>query len=350
MNRIAYIKSSDKRFAEAARERWNSIAKPLGSLGLLENAVEKIAAVQGTEDINIDSRAVVVMCADNGVVEEGISQSGSDVTTKCVSEICAGKSNINVLARAFHADVTAVNAGLKNPPKNAKNLFKINKLHGTKNFFREPAMTRSVAEELISAGMDIARDLHTVKYKILICGEMGIGNTATAAAVTSALLNVPPQLVTGRGAGLDNDRLVHKMEVIYKALKLHNPDPNDPVDILAKVGGFDIAAMTGLFLGGAFYGIPVIIDGVVSAAAACLAYHLNPKVRDYMLASHVSSEPAGKLLLENIGLQAPITAQLHLGEGTGGAFLLPLLDGALEVYYKAHRFTDAKIERYKEFK
>ncbi len=350
MDRIADIKNSDKRFSESSRERWNSIAKPLGGLGLLEEMIEKIAAVQQTENVNIDSRAVVVMCADNGVVEEGISQSDHTVTTKCVSEICAGKSNVNVLANAFHADVIAVDAGLKKAPEKAENLLKIKLSRGTKNFLHEPAMKRSDAEKIISAGMDIVRDLHVLKYKILVCGEMGIGNTTAAAAVTSAMLNLPPQLVTGRGAGLDNDRLVHKMEVICNALKLHKPNPEDPVDVLAKVGGFDIAGMTGLFLGGAFYGIPVIIDGVVSAAAACLAYHINPRVKDFMLASHVSSEPAGKMLLENIGLEAPIHAQLHLGEGTGGVLLLPLLDGALEVYYKAHRFSEAKIERYREFK
>ncbi len=350
MRRIADIKNSDKLFAERSRECWNSIAKPLGSLGLLEEAVEKIAAVQCNENVNIDSRAVVVMCADNGVVEEGISQSDSDVTTKCVSDICAGRSNVNVLANAFHADVIAVDAGLKNAPENAENLRNIKLSRGTKNFLREPAMTYSDAKKIISAGMDIARELHALKYKILICGEMGIGNTAAAAAVTAAMLNVPPQAVTGRGAGLDDERLQRKIEVISAALKLHKPDPDDPVDVLSKVGGFDIAGMTGLFLGGAFYGMTMVIDGVVSAAAACLAYHINPKVKDFMLASHVSSEPAGKMLLENIGLEAPIHAGLHLGEGTGGVLLLPLLDGALEVYYKAHRFSEAKIERYKEFK
>lgn len=326
-----------------AKTHWDSIAKPLGSLGLLEDATFKIAKIRHTENVRLGRRSVIVMCADNGVVSEGVSQSDSSVTALCADEIAAGRSNVNVIADTVNADVIAVDIGVIGKTKARS--FKI--AEGTKNIADGAAMTREEAEKAINVGITLMREQKNSGTDIVVTGEMGIGNTTTSAAVTSALLGLAPRDVTGRGAGLDDARLSHKIEVIERALTLNKPDPNDALDVLAKVGGFDIAGMAGLFIGGAECGIPVVIDGAISAAAALIAERLVPGCRNYMLASHVSAEPVGKLLLNALGLDPLITAGLRLGEGTGGLMLLPLLDCALSVYNNAHRFDEIKLERYR---
>lgn len=347
MERLKYIESTDKKFSELSHSKWNSVAKPLGSLGIFEEMVEKIAAIQQTADVDISKRTVVVMCADNGVTAEGVTQTDGEVTALCAEAIGNGTSNINVLADVYGADVIAVDIGIARDVdcisvKNRKIMY------GTGNIAKGPAMSRDEAEKAICTGMDIVRELADPGTGIIITGEMGIGNTTTSAAVSSVLLGLSPEAVTGRGAGLSDEGLLRKVKAVRQAIEINRPDVNDAVDIISKVGGLDIAGMTGLFLGGAVYGIPVVIDGVISAVSAVLAYKLTPACIDYMLPSHVSDEPAGKLLLDMIGLRAPLEAGMRLGEGTGGAMLLPLLDGALSVYNSSHRFEDIGIERYVE--
>lgn len=349
MKRINNILPTDKTVETAAHSRWNSIAKPLGSLGLLETAIEKIAAVQHTENVDISKRTVVVMCADNGVVSENISQSDSSVTAVCTNAIANGTSNINVLAHTFKAEVIAVDMGVDFDFENPKILDR-KIAYGTKNIAVGAAMTTAQAELAISTGMDIVSDLKKSGSKIIVTGEMGIGNTTTASALSAVLLDLPPYQVTGRGAGLDSERLKKKIAVIERAVSVNKPDKRKPVDLLSKLGGFDIAGMVGIFLGGAYYQMPVVIDGVISAAAAVLACMINPLAAEYMFPSHISGEPAGKMLLDSIGLKPLINAEMRLGEGTGGVMLLPLLDGALAVYNKAHRFDEIEIERYAELK
>lgn len=349
MDRINKITPPDVKAAQAARERWNSVAKPLGSLGLLESAVEKIAAVQGTADVKITNRHAVVMCADNGVVCEGVTQSDSSVTALCAEAIAEGTSNINVLADIYGAKVTAVDIGMAHDV-NSERLVNRKIAYGTKNIAEGAAMTVEQAEKAIAVGIDIVRDMKRDGADIIVTGEMGIGNTTTSAALASVLLDMPPKSVTGRGAGLDSAGLKRKIAAIERAIEVNHPEKDKPVELLAKLGGFDIAGMTGLFLGGAFYHIPVVIDGVISAVSALIACKINPLAREYMLASHVSGEPSGKMLLERIGVKPLITAEMRLGEGTGGIMLLPLLDGALAVYNSAHRFDDMGMERYVELK
>ena len=211
-------------------------------------------------------------------------------------------------------------------------------------------MTVEQAEKAIAVGMHIVRDMKHEGADIIVTGEMSIGNTTTSAALASVLLDMPPKSVTGRGAGLDSAGLKRKIDTVERAIAVNRPERDKPVELLAKIGGFDIAGMTGLFLGGAYYHIPVVIDGVISAVSALIACEINPLAREYMLASHVSSEPSGKMLLERIGVKPLINAEMRLGEGTGGIMLLPLLDGALAVYNSAHRFDDMGMERYVELK
>ncbi len=349
MNRINKIVPNDKSAGIKARERWNSIAKPLGSLGLLEDAIEKIASIQGTPDVVIDKRNVVVMCADNGVVCEDVTQSDSSVTAICTNSIADGSSNISCMAKAFNASVTAVDIGVGFDIEN-KRVLNRKIAYGTKNIICGAAMTESDAQKAICTGMDIVRALKDNGTNIIVTGEMGIGNTTTSSALASVLLGLPPCEVTGRGAGLDTKGLERKITVIEKAISVNNPDKNKPIELLSKLGGFDIAGMTGVFLGGAVYHVPIVIDGVISAVAAFIACEINGLVHEYILPSHVSCEPAGKLLLEKMNLKPIINANLRLGEGTGGILLLPLLDGAVSVYKNAHKFDDINIERYVELK
>lgn len=347
MERINKIVPADKASAEKAQEHWNSIGKPLHSLGLLEEAVIKIAGIIGSEDVDISKRAAVVFCADNGVVAEGVTQSDSSVTAIVAKAIAAGTSSINRMAQTFHADVFPVDIGMEQDLDD-KRILRRKISHGTENIAMGAAMSRKNAERAISAGMDIAGEMKDKGYKILVTGEMGIGNTTTTAAIASVLLGEAPEAVTGKGAGLSADGLTRKISAVKRAIAVNSPDAGDPVDIIAKLGGYDIAGMAGLFLGGAYYHIPVVIDGVISAASAALAGMISPAATDYMLCSHVSKEPAGKKLLERIAMKPLITAELCLGEGTGGILLLPLLDGALSVYDTAHRFEELSMERYVE--
>lgn len=333
----------DKTAGQRAKERWDSIAKPLGSLGLLEDAVIKIAKIQHSENVKISNRRVIVMCADNGVVCEGVSQSDSSVTALCADEIAAGRSNVNVIANTVNADVIAVDIGVSASTKALDRKISA----GTKNIAVCPAMTKDDAERALKTGIELAHVSKKQGIDIIVTGEMGIGNTTTSAAVTAVLLGLSPSDITGRGAGLDDKRLAHKKEVIERAIAVNAPDPKNTLDVLAKVGGFDIAGMAGLFIGGAECGIPVVIDGAVSAVAALVAERLVTGCKNYMLASHVSAEPVGKLPLDELGMKPLITAGMRLGEGTGGLMLLPLLDCALSVYNDAHRFDEIDLERYK---
>jgi len=331
----------------AAKRHWNSIAKPLGGLGLLEDMISKIAGMRGTPRVSLKNRTAVIMCADNGVVSEGVSQSDSSVTASVAKEIALGRSSVNLLAKQFNAQVLAVDIGMCTDVNDPRVLDR-KIAYGTNNISTGQAMTLQQAQSAVNAGIQLARELCQNGTDIIITGEMGIGNTTTSAAIATVILGISPEKAAGRGAGLDSAGLARKINVIKRAFEINRPDGNDPWGLIYKLGGFDIAGMTGLFLGGAECGIPVVIDGVISAVSACLAEMIMPGCRDFMLPSHVSNEPAAPLLLEKLGLKAPITAGFHLGEGTGGVMLLPLLDGALAVYNGAHSFDDMNLERYQE--
>ena len=349
MDRIKQIKNSDKLAYTAAKQRWDSIAKPLGSFGMLEEMVQKLAAVQGTPDVDISARTAVIMCGDHGVVCEGVTQCGQEVTAECAKAIAEGRSNINAVAGAFNIDVIAVDVGIA-ADVDCERLICRKAVYGTGNIAVGRAMTAEQTESAIVTGIDTVKMLGESGTKLIISGEMGIGNTTSASALASVMLGLPPEKVTGRGAGLTSDGLQRKIEAVRRAIAVNRPDRNKPFELLQKIGGAEIAAMKGLFLGGAIYHIPVVIDGVISAAAAAIACTIEPICREYMLASHCSCEPAGEGLLAYCGQSAPINAGLRLGEGTGGVLLVPLLDGTLALYNNSHRFDETNIERYVELK
>lgn len=348
MERIKQIRPYDSFAVKRAEEKWKNVAKPLHSLGLLEECVNKMAGIFGDENFTIDKRVAVVMCADNGVVEENVSQSDSHVTSAVAKAIAKQNSNVNHIAKTFCCDVIGVDIGMKDTIQ-SENLLMCKISNGTQNIAKGRAMTISQVQQALITGMNLVKKLKEQGYKIIVTGEMGIGNTTTSSAIASVILNLPPEDVTGKGAGLDNQRLQKKIRVIEQAVKINSPDPNSPTDILSKLGGYDIAGMTGLFLGGAVCHIPVVIDGFISSVSAVLAVMFNENVKDYILCSHVSKEKAGKALLKYLGMKPLITAELCLGEGTGGVMLLPLLDGAMSVYHSSHSFASLNMERYVDY-
>lgn len=348
MKRIKLITNTDITAEKKAYDRWNSVAKPLHSLGLLEKSVIQIAGITGSENVSLDKRCVVDMCADNGVVCEGVTQSDSSVTKIVAQAMAEGTSNINKMAGVCNADVIAVDIGI-NTDVNCENLLNRKIAYGTENIAAGSAMTVEQAERAISAGMDMVSKLKERGYKIIVTGEMGIGNTTTSSAIASVILGVSPEEVTGKGAGLDNDGLKRKISAVKRAIDINKPSPEKPLELLAKLGGYDVAGIAGLFLGGAVYHVPIVIDGFISAVSAAIAALICPKTKGYMLCSHVSKEPAGKMMLDYLGMKPLITAEMCLGEGTGGVLMLPMLDAALAVYNSAHRFDELPMERYKEY-
>lgn len=331
-----------------ARRRWDSVGKPLYSLGELENLVSRLAGMTRTSDVRIDKRGVLVFCADNGVVAQGVTQTDSSITALNAVSIATGGACVNAFARAARADVVAVDVGIEKDV-DCPALLNRKVMYGTRDMYVRPAMTREQAEKAVAVGMALTRDMKEKGYHILCTGEMGIGNTTSSSAMAAVLLGKPVESVTGRGAGLSKEGLMRKIEVIRRAISLHVPDKDDPMDVLSKVGGLDIAAMTGAFLGGAEYGVPVVIDGFISGIAALTAALIRPESRDFMLASHMGREPACKILLQRLGLRPPIAADLALGEGTGAVALLPLIDLALSVYHGSSTFDSLNMDAYTPF-
>ena len=358
----------DRNAERASQKRWDSIGKPIDGLGELERMISKIAGMTGDTDVKAGRRAVTVMCADNGVVGEGVTQTGQEITALVAENIASNRSAVCLMAQTAGADVFAVDVGIAceisserlSPYRKsslsselpssgivAKGKIADKKVaFGTEDIAVCAAMTREQAALAVCRGIETAKELKDLGYQIIASGEMGIGNTTTASAAACCLTGLPPKEVTGRGAGLSSDGVLRKIRIVNQAISLHQPDASDALDVISKVGGYDIAAMTGLFIGGAIFGIPVIIDGVISAVSAVLADMLCSGCRDFMLASHLGKEPAASYLLKRLGLTPVIHAGLALGEGTGAVLLLPLLDAALKIYTENITFEDINMDAY----
>lgn len=345
---LSDITPADETAMEETQRRWDAIAKPLNGLGLLEKLIVRAAGVLETPDVDLSSKAVVAFCADNGVVAEGVTQTGQEVTAAVASSMAFGRSCVCRMAQVAGAEVVPVDIGMA-VAVSGPALITRPVRRGTANMVHGPAMTREEAALGILAGIDMARACVRRGVKLLATGEMGIGNTTTAAAVSSVLLDVPPRQVTGRGAGLSDQGLERKTSAIQRAIEVNAPDPRDALDVLSKVGGLDIAGMAGLCLGGAIYHVPVLLDGVISNAAALAAVRLCPNAVKALLPSHCSAEPAGAMLLDELGLQAPLRAGICLGEGTGAVAVMPMLDMALAVYHGMSTFQGMKIKPYQHF-
>ena len=339
------IRPADPEAMKRAQARWNSIAKPLHSLGKLEDLVIALAGIGRSDRVCIDKKALVVMCADNGVVEEGVTQTGQEVTAIVAENFCDGHTSAAIMCKEAGVDLYPVDVGMA---VDTPRVEKRKTMYGTRNMTKGPAMTREEAEAAVAAGIEKAAELKKAGYQILASGEMGIGNTTTSAAVASVLLDLPPNLAAGRGAGLSDEGLIKKIDAIRRAIALNKPEPDDPVDVLAKVGGLDLAALTGLFLGGAAEGLPVVADGFISCTAALAAARMVPLCREYMLPSHISDEPAVIRILQALDMKPALDAGMHLGEGTGAVALFPLLDMALQVYNQMSTFEAINVDAYQE--
>ena len=338
------VEPLDEAAFAAARDRWNSVAKPIGSLGELELMVEKIAGLTGSADVDIRKRAVVVLCADNGVVAQGVSQSGPEITTLIAGSVARGISSVCKMAQTAGADTFSVDMGMLQG-SDVPGVIDRHIARGTGDITVGPAMTRDQALAAIHVGIDLVGDFKARGYRALATGEMGIGNTTTSSAMAAVLLGLPVDVVTGRGAGLSDAGLVRKRAAIARAIEVNAPDPDDVLDVLAKLGGFDIAGLVGMFVGGAVHRVPIVIDGYISALAAFTASRLCPECTCAMLASHISAEPAAHMLLEEVGQDAVIHAGMRLGEGTGAVLLFPMLDAALALY-NGTTFEQTGMEAY----
>lgn len=337
------IRPVDAAAMAAAKQHWDGLGKPLGSLGRLEKALIRIAGIQRTGDVHIDRKALVIMCADNGVVEEGVTQCGQEVTATVAENFLDEKSCVAIMCRRAGTKICPVDIGMAvDTPRVEKRKI----AYGTKNMAKEPAMTREQAVAAIEVGIAKAEELHAQGYEMLATGEMGIGNTTTSSAMTAVYLGLDVETVTGRGAGLSSHGLQRKIHAIKQAIAVNQPDPEDPLDVLAKVGGLDIAGMCGLFLGGAAQQMPVVMDGFISQVAALTAVRLVPECADYILASHVSEEPGANILLKALEKDAFLTCGMRLGEGSGAVALFPILDFASDIYHKMSTFVQADIVEY----
>lgn len=344
-NVISTIAPASREAMEAARKKWDSVGKPLGSLGLLEDMVVRMAGVFGSESFDISHKAVAIMCADNGVVAEGVTQTGQEVTAIVAANMARRQSCVCKMAKVAGAEIYPVDIGMANAVELPGIAQKCVRRGGTRNFTREPAMTPEETRQAIMVGVETVQVLYERGIRLIATGEMGIGNTTTSSAVLAVLLKRSPSEMTGRGAGLSDTGLERKIRAIETAIALHRPDPNDGLDVLSKVGGFDLAGLCGVFLGGALFHVPVIIDGLISAAAALCAATMCPAAAEYMLASHLSGEPAGWPVLNALGVKPILQAGMRLGEGTGAVAVMPILDMAMSVY-NGDTFDDLQIEAY----
>ncbi len=339
------IVPGDEAAAAVCRKRWDSIAKPLHSLGWLEDATERIAAAQHSPEVRTEKKILVPMCADNGVVAEGVTQTGQEVTAIVAENFLDEKSCAAIMCRLAGADIHPVDIGMVTdiPRVDRRKI-----AYGTKNFAKEPAMTEEEAVRGVLVGAALAGELKEEGYDLIAAGEMGIGNTTTSSAVASALLHLPAEEVTGRGAGLSTEGLQRKIRIIQEAIDRWNLYEQDPLTVLQSVGGLDLAGIAGLFLGGACCHMPVLIDGFISSAAALVAVRLCPAAKDYMLATHISKEAASRRILEELQLMPALDAGMCLGEGSGAVAAFPLIDMGAEIYHRMSTFEEIHVEAYQE--
>jgi nicotinate-nucleotide--dimethylbenzimidazole phosphoribosyltransferase len=319
------------------------VAKPVGSLGKLEGLLARIAAVTSSVDIDIGRKAVAVFCADNGVTRKGVANGGFEVTTAVCGMLGAGKASVNMMAKACGAEVFPVDIGMVDT---VRGLADQKLMRGTNDITESPAMSRETAERAVMIGVETVKELKDKGFRLIATGEAGIGNTTTSSAICACLLSCPASEVTGRGAGLSDDGLIRKIAAIEQAIALNRPNPADPMDVLHKVGGLDIAAMAGLFLGGAACRVPIVMDGFISGAAALIATRLCADVSGYILPSHESGEPGARFIAEALGFSPVLQAGMRLGEGTGAVAVFPLLDMTLAVYRDAATYADIQVSHY----
>lgn len=337
------IKPLDNTAMAMAQQRQNSLTKPHGSLGRLEELSIQIAGIRGEATPELEHKAIVTMAADHGVVAEGVSLYPQEVTRQMVLNFIQGGAAINILADHIGARVIVVDMGVIGGFQPLPGLLCKMIDFGTKNMAQEPAMTRQQAVDALQAGIEIVEAEMSKGLDIVATGDMGLGNTTASSAIFAAISGEPVKKVTGRGTGIDDKQLAHKAEVIERALSTNKPNPEDPIDVLAKVGGFEIGGLAGVMLAGAAQRIPVVIDGFISGAAALIATGLSPQAKDYLIAAHVSAEAGHDLLLNFLGLKPLLNLNMRLGEGTGAALGISLAEASVKILGQMATFGEAGV-------
>jgi nicotinate-nucleotide--dimethylbenzimidazole phosphoribosyltransferase len=340
---ITQIEPVDSAWMGRAKERLDSLTKPPGSLGRLEELAATYVAIRQDPLPPLENKRVVVFAADHGVVAEGVSAFPQEVTHQMVYNFLRGGAGINVLARHVGATVEVVDIGVNHNFREAPGLVSRKVAYGSRNLAREPALTREQALEALLVGAERAQAAIDEGVDALAAGDMGIGNTTPAAALAAAFTGRPVSAVTGRGTGINDARWSHKVAVINRALLLHKPDPTDPLGALAAVGGLEIAGIAGLILGAAAGRRPLLLDGFIATAGAMVAMRLAPAAAGYLIAAHRSVEPGHQTMLEALGLKPLFILQMRLGEGTGAALGLGLLQAAYRIYTEMATFAEAEV-------
>lgn len=340
---ILNIKPLDEKAMEEARRRQDNLTKPQGSLGQLETLSIQVAGIKGTPRPRIVHKVIFTLAGDHGATGEGVSAYSSEVTPQMVYNFLRGGAGINVLARHVGARVVVADLGVASTLESHPDLKDKKVTMGTKNMAKGPAMSREEAIRSIEAGFELVEEELSKGIDILGTGDMGIGNTTPSSAITAAITGYDVQTVTGRGTGIDDKAWTRKVEVIKKALDLNRPDPKDPIDVLCKVGGFEIGGIAGVILAGARHRIPVVIDGFISGAAALIATSLSPQVKPYLIASHQSVEQGHKIILEHLGLKPLLNLDLRLGEGAGAALGIFLVEASLRILNEMATFAEAGV-------
>jgi nicotinate-nucleotide--dimethylbenzimidazole phosphoribosyltransferase len=342
------IKAPSEEWLAVARKRLDTLTKPLGSLGMLEDIAARMVSIHQQRSNEALHKAVYVFAADHGITAEGVSAYPSEVTHQMVLNFLAKGAAINVLAKLHKAEMKIIDVGVDADFAPNSSLLHRKVRKGSRNMLREAAMSEDELTEALNVGFELAAQADNRNETLLAVGEMGIGNTTSASAITAALTNTPPALVTGKGTGLNGEALAHKQRIIsavlqtHFAARAHNVTP-DPLEVLRHVGGLEIAAMTGFILGAAGHGIPVIADGFISTAAAATALAVAPQVRGYLFAGHQSEEPGHRILLDYIGLRPILSLNMRLGEGTGAVLAMPIIESAMCLYHEMATFTSAGV-------
>lgn len=339
------VKNTNGKFADEAQLRLDSLTKPQGSLGRLEEFAKQLVAVTGKQMPELDKKVVFTFAGDHGVADEGVSAFPKEVTPQMVMNFVNGGAAINVLARHAGAEVVAVDigvdfdfGGLDKPGFLSKKV-----MAGTKNMRKGPAMTREETEKCLQVGIDLASEYAGKGYKIFGTGEMGIANTTPSSAITAVLTDESVEDITGRGTGINDDAWKNKVQVIKDSIAVNSPDASDPIDVLSKIGGTEIAGIAGLIIGAAANNVPVVVDGFISTAGALIAFMIEPKTKDYMFAAHRSQEIGHKAMLDKIGLRPILDLDMRLGEGTGAALAMLVIEGGLKIYKEMATFEEAAV-------
>ncbi len=344
---ISGIEKIDYSLSIKTQKRLDNLTKPQGSLGRLEELAKQVVEITRKDNPELKDKVIFTFAADHGVTEEGISAYPKEVTAQMVYNFIRGGAGINVLARQAGVRVVVADLGVaekvKSQKSKVKNFVDKKVALGTRNFAKGPAMTKDEAVMAIESGMEIFLDEFNKGVDIAGIGEMGIGNTASASAISAVITGKPVKELTGRGTGIDDKTYSRKIEIIEKAIALNKPQAKDAIDVLSKVGGFEIAGLAGVVLASAYKRVPVVMDGFISSAAALIAYAIEPKVKDYLIASHCSVEKGHKAILEYLGLKPILDLSLRLGEGTGAALAMNIVDAAVKVLNEMATFEAAGV-------